>query len=122
MIIKVFILFLLLSTLTFNGFVVVKSETNELGFIIKMSVTYHNNGTENWAFTNEDRAIGLFMNNTWQTVQLINYSYSIENVTFDEDGCCFHVARIDLFRVGTKCRNRFHPRQGHLPSLATWSP
>lgn len=81
-----FILFLLLSTLTFTGFVVVKGETNEVGFTIKMSVTYYNNGTENWNFTDEDRAIGLFMNNTWQTVQLINHSYPIENVTFDEDG------------------------------------
>ncbi|MDH5420084.1 MAG: hypothetical protein OEX06_07125, partial [Candidatus Bathyarchaeota archaeon] len=67
----VFTLFLLLSTLTLTGFVVVKGEAEEAGFIVKMSVTYHNNGTEEWVFTNEDRAIGLFMNNTWQTVQLI---------------------------------------------------
>jgi len=81
------ILFLLLSTLTFTGFVVVKSETEEVGLIIKMSVTYSNNNeTENWAFTEEDRTIGLFMNNTWQTVQLINHFYPIENTTLDEDG------------------------------------
>ncbi|MDH5636733.1 MAG: transglutaminase-like domain-containing protein [Candidatus Bathyarchaeota archaeon] len=82
----VFTLFLLLSTLTLTGFVVVKGEAEEAGFIVKMSVTYHNNGTEEWVFTNEDRAIGLFMNNTWQTVQLINHSYPLENTTFDEDG------------------------------------
>jgi hypothetical protein len=86
MMMSVFTLFLLLSTLAFTGFVVVKSETEEVGFIVKMSVTYCNNGTENWNFTEEDRAISLFMNNTWQTVQLINHSYSLENTTFDEDG------------------------------------
>jgi len=80
-------LFLLLSTLAFNGFVVVKGETGEVGFIIKMSVTYNNiNETENWTFTEEDRAISLFMNNTWQTVQLINHSYPLETTTIDEDG------------------------------------
>ena len=79
-------LFLLLSTLAFNGFVVVKGETEEAGFIIKMSVTYYNNNeTENWAFPEEDRAIGLFMNNTWQTVQLINHSHPLEKTTIDED-------------------------------------
>lgn len=79
-------LFLLLSTLAFSSLVVVKGETSEAGFVIKTSVTYYNNGTGNWVFTDEDRAIGLFMNNTWQTVQLINHSYPIKNATFDEDG------------------------------------
>jgi len=82
----IFTFFLLLSTLAFNGFAVVKGET-EVGFTIKMSVTYFNNNeTENWNFTEDDRAISLFMNNTWQTVQLINQSYPIENTTLDEDG------------------------------------
>jgi hypothetical protein len=36
--------FLLLSIISFDGFVMVKSETEEAGFIVKMSVTYHNNG------------------------------------------------------------------------------
>ena len=79
-------IFLLLSTLAFNGFVMVKGEAEE-GFIIKMNVTYHNNNeTENWTFTEEDRAIGLFMNNTWQTVHLINHSHPLENTTLDKDG------------------------------------
>jgi len=79
-------LFLLLSFIPFDGFVMVESETEEAGFIVKMRVTYHNNGTEEWVLTNEDRTIGLFVNNTWQTVQLINHSFPIENTTFDEDG------------------------------------
>lgn len=79
-------LFLLLSTLTFTGFVVVKGGTEEVGFTIKMSVTYYNNNEiESWIFTEDDRAISLFMNNTWQTVQLINHSYPIEETTVDED-------------------------------------
>ena len=79
-------LFLLLSTLVLAGLVVVKSETEEIGLIIKMSVTYFNNGPENWTFTEEDREISLFMNNTWQTVKMINNSHSLEKTTFDEDG------------------------------------
>ena len=79
-------LFLLLSSLTLPGFVAVKGGAEEAGFVVKMSVTYHNNGTGEWVFTNEDRGIGLFMNNTWQTVRLINHSYPIENTTFNEDG------------------------------------
>jgi transglutaminase-like putative cysteine protease len=78
--------FLLLPIMQFDGFVMVKSETEEAGFIVNMSVTYHNNGTEGWVLTNEDCTIGLFMNNTWQTVQLVNHSFPLENTTFDEDG------------------------------------
>ena len=84
--IVVFTLFLLLTTLTFTGFIMLKSENEEVAFIINMSVTYYNNGIENWAFTEEDRTISLFMNNTWQTIQLLNHSYNLENTTFDEDG------------------------------------
>lgn len=80
-------LFLLLSTLAFTGFIVVKGDTEEVGFTIKMSVTFYNNDeTENWTLTEEDRTISLFMNNTWQTVHLINHSHPIENISFDEDG------------------------------------
>ena len=78
-------LFLLLSTLAFNSLVVVKGETNEVGFIIETSVTYYNNGTEKWVFTDEDRAIGLFMNNTWQTVHLTYHSHPLERFETDED-------------------------------------
>lgn len=78
-------LFFLLSTLAFNSLVVVNGETNEVGFIIKTSVTYYNNGKENWVFTEDDRAIGLFMNNTWQTVHLTYHSHPLENTTIDKD-------------------------------------
>jgi len=78
-------IFLLLSTLAFNSLVVVKSQTNNVAFVIETSVTYHNNGTENWVFTNEDRAVGLFMNDTWQTVHLTYHSHPLES-DVDEDG------------------------------------
>jgi len=80
------ILFLLLSTLVFHGFVVMKVETDEVGFAIRMSVNYCNNGTEKWVFTEEDRAIGLFMNNTWQTVYLTYHSRPLERQELDVDG------------------------------------
>jgi len=80
------ILFLLLSTLVFNGFVVMKVETDDAGFAIMMSVNYCNNGTEKWVFTEEDRAIGLFMNNTWQTVYLTYHSRPLERQELDVDG------------------------------------
>ncbi len=86
MTIVTFTLFLLLASLTFASFVMLKSENEEVTFIINMNVTYCNKGIENWTFTEEDRTISLFMNNTWQTIQLLEYSYTRENTTFDEDG------------------------------------
>jgi hypothetical protein len=78
-------LFLLLSTLAFDSFVVVKSQTSDVAFLIETSVTYYNKGTENWVFTDEDRAVGLFMNNTWQTIHLTYHSHPLE-FDVDEDG------------------------------------
>jgi transglutaminase-like putative cysteine protease len=81
-----FFVFMLLSTLTYNCLVAVKGQSQDLGYAIDMSVTFSNNGTSNWTFTKEDKAIGLFMNDTWQTVQLVNHSYPIESLETDEDG------------------------------------
>ncbi len=87
--IMVTFIFILLSTTTaFQSFIMVDGETQDRGFFIKTTVTYSNpnNGTRIWNLTEEDRTISLFMNNTWQTVQLINHSYPLKNTTFDEDG------------------------------------
>lgn len=81
-----FFVFMLFSTLTYNCLIAVKAQTQDLGYTIDMSVTFSNNGTSNWTFTKEDKAISLFMNNTWQTVQLVNHSYRIESRETDEDG------------------------------------
>ncbi|MEM2111827.1 MAG: transglutaminase-like domain-containing protein [Candidatus Bathyarchaeia archaeon] len=53
-----------------------------------MSITYENkpSGTEVWSLTDDDRAIGLFMNNSWQTVYLANSSFPIEKTEEDNDG------------------------------------
>ena len=57
-------------------------------FIISSTVTYENmNGEGNsWEFTEEYRAVGLFMNNSWQTVYLANISHPIERYEVDADG------------------------------------
>jgi len=84
----VFILIMLLVTITCQSFIVVIGETQDVGFTIQTTVTFSNpsNGSSIWNFTEEDRTISLFMNNTWQIVHLINYSYPLETMKTDEDG------------------------------------
>lgn len=60
--------------------------TSNVRFIIRSHVTFENRGVETWHFTDEDRAIGFFMNNSWQTVFLIQHSHPLERVTEDNDG------------------------------------
>lgn len=81
------ILIVLLVTTAFQS-LVVEGEKQNVSFVIQVTVTLSNpgNGTRIWNLTAEDRTISLFMNNTWQTVQLINHSYTIEKTTVDEDG------------------------------------
>ena len=66
-----------------------------------MFVTYYNppNGTREWNLTIEDRTIGLFMNNTWQTVYLIESSYPLESVKIDDDGNPIAVLRFPKSRL-----------------------
>ncbi|NIW09248.1 MAG: hypothetical protein GWN33_01035, partial [Gammaproteobacteria bacterium] len=81
---------LLLSTLTFQNLTVVRSitEEEETEYYVKSTVTYSNKGDKVWNFTEreEDRTIGLFMNNSWQTVYLVNSTLSIETRENDTDG------------------------------------
>ncbi|MCW4020399.1 MAG: transglutaminase-like domain-containing protein [Candidatus Bathyarchaeota archaeon] len=58
------------------------------GFTIVVAVTYENRNSEGnvWNFTDDDRELGLFMNNTWQTVYLVNASYPVERFETDMDG------------------------------------
>lgn len=57
-------------------------------FTIVFTVTYENNNShgEPWQFTAEDAEIGLFMNNSWQTVYLLNASYPLKGLETDRDG------------------------------------
>jgi hypothetical protein len=63
----------------------VKAGIQDVDYVIQTTVTYSNKGTNAWNLTEEDQAISLFMNNTWQTVYLTECSYPIEKKT-DEDG------------------------------------
>ena len=65
-------------------------------FIIRSTVTFVNNGSSTWSLTEEDKAIGFFMNNSWQTVLLINHSHPLETIAEDEDDNL--VAILDLQR------------------------
>lgn len=81
---------LLLSTLAFQNLTIVGSvtEEEETEYYVKSTVTYSNKGNKVWNFTEreEDRAIGLFMNNSWQTVYLVNSTLSIGTIENDTDG------------------------------------
>jgi hypothetical protein len=82
----IFSFVLLLSPLIFP-FTIQGTTESSMTFRVKMTTTYHNNNaTMNWIFTEEDRTIGLFMNNSWQHVELINSSFKLEKTTFDGDG------------------------------------
>jgi len=81
---------LLLSTLTFQNLTTVRTitEEEETEYYVKSTVTYSNKGDKVWNFTKreEDRTIGLFMNNSWQSVYLVNSTPSIETIENDMDG------------------------------------
>ncbi|UCE28682.1 MAG: transglutaminase domain-containing protein [Candidatus Bathyarchaeota archaeon] len=80
------LLLLLLTSFSFQNPVTLKSETWDANYIIESKVTYTNKGHKMWNLTEEDRTVRLFMNNTWQTVNLTDHSHPLENVTLDEDG------------------------------------
>jgi len=82
-------LVVLLSALSFPNLSVVQGETKNVGYFLKSTVRYSNPGANRvWNFTEreEDRTMSLFMNNTWQTVELLNSTLSIEKRKNDEDG------------------------------------
>jgi transglutaminase-like putative cysteine protease len=57
-------------------------------FTITITVTYENknDATEAWNLTESDMTIGLFMNNSWQTVYLTNSSHAVKIFKTDGDG------------------------------------
>jgi len=79
------LLFLPLST---KSLVVVLGESGEINYSVKSTVTYINPlaGANIWNLTEEDRSISLFMNNSWQNVELKNISSPIEALESDTDG------------------------------------
>lgn len=82
-----FVLFVLLASFTFYSFTMLESKTGDVSYIIRSTVTFSNKEDKKfWNLTEEDRTVSLFMNNTWQTVHLINHSYPLQNITEDDDG------------------------------------
>jgi len=81
-----FVLILLVATILFQSPLSVKGEPSERRFTITSTVTYSNNGTNVWNLTGEDYAISLFMNNSWQSVSLVEYSLPLVSVRNDSDG------------------------------------
>lgn len=93
------VVFLLFTTAVFSVSALAEDKTSELSFTIRTSVTYSNNGTSIWNFTEEDRAVGLFMNNSWQTVHLVNYSLPLNKTEIDEDGNPIAVLQFPKLRL-----------------------
>jgi hypothetical protein len=82
------ILIVLLAATAFQSPVLGGEEKKDSIFVIQITRTLSNpiSGTQIWNLTAEERTINLFMNNTWQTVQLINSSVPLEKRTTDENG------------------------------------
>jgi len=79
-------LILLVTTILLQSPLHAKGEPNERRFTITSTVTYSNHGTTTWNLTGEDYAISLFMNNSWQTVSLIEHSLPLNSIRTDTDG------------------------------------
>jgi transglutaminase-like putative cysteine protease len=89
-------LVLFLLGILFIGFYISQPKVNESAnedsanryFTIGMTVTYENQNRQSktWLFSEEDKELGLFLNNSWQTVYLLNVSYPITETKPDSDG------------------------------------
>lgn len=61
--------------------------TSERAFWLTTKVVYENRSTnETWILRDEDVTIGLFMNNSWQEVYLVDTSCPIKKFNNDSDG------------------------------------
>jgi len=65
-----------------------ESLTETRSFILTITITYENRSPQRkiWNLTETERAISLFMNNSWQTVYVLNASYPISEIRKDDDG------------------------------------
>ena len=84
------ILIVFSTTLLFPNISVVRCEAEDKSYLLKSTVKYSNPASfsQVWDFTQreDDRTISLFMNSTWQTVELVNSTFSVEREDYDEDG------------------------------------
>jgi len=81
------LLLALLLITPFQNLSTVRGATEDKNYFIRSVVTYLNpsGNTHVWEFSEDDRTLGLFMNNTWQTVELVNSTFPMETKV-DEDG------------------------------------
>lgn len=79
--------FLLLGSLILATGSIARAEPGDRSYSIRSTVTFVNpsDGARIWNLTEEDRAVGLFMNNTWQSVELKSANYPLETQK-DSDG------------------------------------
>jgi transglutaminase-like putative cysteine protease len=59
--------------------------SQDLGFYLKSSVTFVNEGNRTWSLTREDQSWSCFMNDSWQTVRLIGHANPLETMEEDVD-------------------------------------
>jgi len=84
-----FLLFLLsFSVLSVTSLIATQADSGDINYSIRSTVTFANpyGGTKIWNLTEEDRTIGLFMNNSWQNVELKSTNLPFEVLKNDEDG------------------------------------
>ena len=73
---------------TVTSLVVVQGELGDTTYSIKSTVTYINLNEESrtWNLSEEDRTVSLFMNNSWQSVELKDTTFPFEALKTDTDG------------------------------------
>jgi hypothetical protein len=84
----ILILFLSFTLLSPQKTVATEDEAGDVRYSLKSIVTYSNpvNGNFTWDLAEDDRTIGLFMNNSWQNTELKSVTYSLSSIKNDEDG------------------------------------
>jgi len=65
-----------------------ESGSTSRSFILVITTRLENTSPQGsiWNLSDEERTIGLFMNNSWQTVYLLNSSCPIDEIRADKDG------------------------------------
>jgi len=81
------LIFLLLFSFALAAGFVARADSGDRSYSIRSTITFVNpsGGSRIWNLTEDDRAVGLFMNNTWQNVELIGANYPMETQK-DTDG------------------------------------
>ena len=83
----ILLLFILLLIVNFSQLTYKTEVERTLTFTLTIKVTYENKDLhETWILTEKDISLGLFMNNSWQTVYLTHASYTIRKFIYDSDG------------------------------------